>query len=186
MSILNVWHWTERARPPAWRAAAVLLLLASPIPAAAQSEISAGQFIGDVLRDVATDPTTYAPAGVSYAATRLDWNSSQPLLTHGYLEHNPRYTASGVPDQPAISYGAGNRLILNDTLKNLGTSALHNAAEQAFEHALIGRHPGHAKLIRFIGWTERLTFASLFAYQLSDEHVRQWRTNRRLVIRLGF
>jgi hypothetical protein len=45
-----------------------------------------------LAKSVALDPTTYAPAGLSYESSRMDWTTSYVFFQHGWLERNPRYT----------------------------------------------------------------------------------------------
>ena len=63
-----------------------------------------------IAKAVVFDPTTYAPATFSYTAQRMDWNTSQTLFQHGWLEHNDRFTISGRADDTPLSldhaYGA--------------------------------------------------------------------------------
>ena len=49
----------------------------------------------EVFTRVAKDPTTYALPPIVYTAHRLDWDSSQKLFAHGYLEANPKFTLTG-------------------------------------------------------------------------------------------
>src|SRR5712691_7913705 len=62
----------------------------------------------DFTKSVLLDPTTYAPAALSYTSQRMDWNSSQTLFKAGWMEHNSRFTVSGRSDDTPISYEAGN------------------------------------------------------------------------------
>jgi hypothetical protein len=135
---------------------------------------------------IALDPTTYAPAVSSYASARLDWDSSQPLLRNGFLEANPRFTISGRPQDAAISYEAGKGRILGDAFVVLELSALNNLIERVALQTLSQRYPEHRKLIRRVGFIERIAVASLMSYQLSEAHLRQWRANQDLARQLGY
>lgn len=139
----------------------------------------------ELARRVALDPTTYAPTLVVHTARQLDWSSSQPLFTAGYLEANPGYTVSGRAGDLPISYAAGNRRIARDTIGLLGWSATNNAASAIVEHALIARAPRHRRLIRTLGWIERVSFAAYWSHRLSRRHFEQWRANERLARELG-
>jgi hypothetical protein len=139
-----------------------------------------------VIGQVMLDPTTYAPAAISYSAERLDWKSSQVFFAHGYVEHNPQFTISGRPDDVAIGYGAGKRVILGNAMRDLGASALNNAATRVTERLLLARFPRHPKLIRTLGWVERISFAATLATVQSARHFRQWRENERLARELGY
>src|ERR1700681_3755202 len=79
------------------------LVLASAPFAFAQDEKRSSAF-ADVVKGVALDPTTYAPALIGYHATMKDWNTSQPFFQNGFVEHNQRFTVTGRPDDTALSY----------------------------------------------------------------------------------
>jgi hypothetical protein len=139
----------------------------------------------EVAKRVALDPTTYAPTVVVYTARQLDWSSSQTLFAFGYLEANPRYTTSGLPGDTPVAYAVGNRRIASDTVGLLGRSIANNAASAAIEHVLIERAPRHRRLIRALGWVERVAFASYWSHRLSRRHFGQWRENERVARELG-
>ena len=163
--------------------AAVTAQLAAAVTACAEDRPSAGW---SVVRQVVFDPTTYSPAIVSHAAERLDWKSSQVFFAHGYVEHTPQFTVSGRADDIPIGYAAGNRVILGNTLKDLGSSALNNAGVAIVEQLLLNRYPNHPKLIRALGWVQRISFAVGLATVQSANHFRQWRQNERLARELGY
>lgn len=142
--------------------------------------------MGDVVKKVALDPTTYAPAIVAWTATQLDWQSSQVFFRNGWFEHNSRFTVSGRHDDIAIGYAAGNRQILTDALAVLQVSMVNNVSERVIERMLMRRYPNHRKLLRTIGWIERSAMASYWSYKLSAGHLRQWQKNERLVRQLGY
>src|ERR1051325_4602569 len=120
------------------------LLLASAPFAFAQEEKRSSPF-ADVIKGVVFDPTTYAPAVIGYDATMRDWNTSQPFFRNGFVEHNPRFTLSGVSGDTAISYGAGQQQIIRDTAAILGVSAIHNLSSHLLDQALKERYPEHRK-----------------------------------------
>src|SRR6187399_2195819 len=95
---------------------AMLLCGAASASAQDQAHVS---LVPNVVKQVLFDPTTYAPAIVAWTATRLDWQSSQVFFQNGWIERNARFTVSGLGDDTAISYGAGNRQILTDAFANL-------------------------------------------------------------------
>jgi hypothetical protein len=130
-----------------------------------------------IVKEVALDPTTYAPAVIAYDATMRDWNSSQPFFRNGYMELNPRFTVSGLPNDVPVSYAAGNRRILSDAFANLGLSLVNNFTDRAFEHKLMERYPDHRKIVRAVGWIERLSFSGYMSYALSAAHFRQAAAN---------
>jgi hypothetical protein len=140
----------------------------------------------DIVKRVVLDPTTYAPAVLSYEAHHLDWKSSQVFFQHGFLEHSAEFTLSGRADDRPIDYAAGNRRIVTTALTSLGLSLANNITTAFVERALIERYPKHRKLTRTLGWVERISFASLLAYGESATHLRQWRKNVQLAGQLGY
>ena len=161
-----------------------LLLSVAVLPAAAQDTPGdQPPFLVDLTKKVVLDPTTWTPAGALYTSMRLDWNSSQPLFRSGYVEDNARYTINGLPHDMPVDYSEGNRRILTDALAVLPMSMLHNATNRAFERTLINRFPAHPKLIRTLGWIERVSFASYVSTRLSSPHFRQWQRNQELASR---
>jgi hypothetical protein len=179
--------------PTAWRVVllfVVVFLASAVLPAAAQEEPSidgrsALHAIGDVARQVATDPTTYAPAAILFTSLRLDWRSSQPLFQQGFVEDNPRYTQSGLPHDLPVSYGEGNRRILLDALANLSPMIVNNTVARFSERALVARFPDHPALIHTLGWIERISFSAYLSYQLSSRHFEQWQRNKQMAAGLG-
>ena len=164
--------------------AALTLLWAS---SASAQDVPPSSLVSDIVRGVVFDPTTYAPAMVTYGATRLDWESSQVFFQLGFVEHNARYTVSGVSDSAAISHRAGNRRITTDSLAVLlKLSLVHNITERAIERVLIRRYPNHQKFFRVVGLVERIVGASYLSIALSAKHVRQWQENERLARQLGY
>lgn len=162
---------------------ALMMLVASS--AFAQDRDRAA-FVPDVVTRAILDPTTYAPAIVAWAATDLDWRSSQIFFENGFFEHNARFTISGLSDDTPIGYAAGNRRIFTDAIANLRLSAVNNVADQVIERLLLRRHPTHRTLIRTIGWIERSVMASYLSHRLSARHFRQWRENHRRARELGY
>jgi len=164
--------------------AALTLLWTS---SASAQDPPAASVVSDIVKEVVLDPTTYAPAIVAYGATRLDWESSQVFFQHGFVEHNARYTVSGVSDSVAISHRAGNRRIATDSLTVLvQLSLVHNVTERVIERVLIRRYPSHQKFFRVVGLVERIVGASYLSIALSAKHVRQWQENNRLARQLGY
>ncbi len=136
-------------------------------------------------RQVAFDPTTYAPAVTSYVATKLDWDTSQVFFRNGYVEGNPRFTISGNPNDVPLSYRMGQRKILSDTLTTLGGSMANNFITRTIEQALLERYPDHPRLVHTIGWIERVGFSGYWSYRLSATHFRQWKANERMAAQNG-
>lgn len=160
------------------------LLLLQPLCAIAQDR-GDRPFTADVITRVLLDPTTYTPAVLGYDATMRDWRTSQPFFQHGFYERNARFTISGLPNDVAVSYGAGQRIIVADTLESLKRSAVNNLAEQMIERVLVNKYPNHRTLVRALGWVQRISFASFKAYRLSAKHYRQAGQNERLAEQLG-
>ena len=55
------------------------MMILTPAIASAQTE-SDSNVVWDVTKAVLFDPTTYAPATLSYTSMKMDWDSSQTLL----------------------------------------------------------------------------------------------------------
>ena len=165
-----------------WKAAVVLLIaMAVPASVYAQTEESRRPIVWDIARAVLIDPTTYAPAVISYEAMLRDWKTSQALFSYGWLESNPRFTVSGRPNDVPVGYNVGKRIIRNIALDVLQQSTAHNIAIGVVERVLISRYPERRKLIRALSWIERIGYASADAYLNSAKHFRQAGTNRRLI-----
>jgi hypothetical protein len=166
--------------------AGLAVLLASAASAQDRSVArEGGALLWEAAQRVALDPTTYVPATVVYTSQRLDWSSSQPLFRIGFLETNPRFTTSGLPFDRPVSYAEGKRTIVRDTAALFGRSLANNAACAIVERVLIARAPRHRKLIRTLGWIERISFAAYYSHRLSVRHFEQWRANERLARQLG-
>jgi hypothetical protein len=168
----------------AFRVAAAALMLLAAAGASAQEKESPG-LIADVAKGVLLDPTTYAPAVITWEATRLDWRSSQVFFRNGFYEQNPNFTLSGRGNDTAITYAEGNRQILMDAFANLQVSLLNNASTRVVEHWLVPRYPNHRKLVRTLGWIERGAVASYLSYRMSAVHFEQWRDNDRRAQQMG-
>jgi hypothetical protein len=167
----------------------VVWAIASPVTAESESATATAESESatwSIVRQVVFDPTTYAPAITSFAAERVDWKSSQVFFQHGYLEQNPQFTVSGLPNDAPLDYDAGKRQINGNALRDLGVSAINNTAARIVERMLMEHYPGRRKLIRTIGWIERISFAVTFATIQSSNHFRQWRENERLARESGY
>ena len=177
----------KKLLPAALRLAIVIVFAALigiliPLPVSAQEQHSP---IGDTVKSVIFDPTTYAPAIIAYDATMRDWNTSQPFFRAGFVEHNERFTLTGRPNDVPMSYADGQRRILTDALVNLQMSVVNNVADQLFERMLLSRFPEHRKLVKTLGWIERVSFASYMSYQLSAQHDRQAGMNAQRAQQMG-
>jgi hypothetical protein len=137
--------------------------------------------LAEMFTRVAKDPTTYALPPIVYTAHRLDWDSSQKLFAHGYLEANPKFTLSGRVDDVPISHAAGKRRILRYSASMIGRSALNNGICALVERRLIDRAPHRRKLIRTLGWIERGFVTAYWSYRLTHNQVAQWRDNERVL-----
>ncbi len=141
--------------------------------------------IGRLAKQVLLDPTTYVPATMAYTSTKLDWDTSQVFFRNGYVEDNARFTASGLAHDTPMSYSAGNRKILGDSLAIFGGSVVNNVTDRLFEQYLMEKYPDHRKLVKTLGWIERVSFASYWSYRLSAAHWSQWQWNQRTAAQLG-
>jgi hypothetical protein len=161
------------------------ILVLTPSIAAAQAETDSNLF-WDVTRAVVLDPTTYAPATLSYTSMKLDWDTSQPLFRHGWVEQNHRFTISGRPNDRPVSYAEGSRRIRRRALLHLQESLINNVAANVFERVLAERYPQHRKLFKVLSWVERIAFASYVSYVASASHFRQAERNRLLAAEYGY
>jgi|SRR5687767_5170736 len=157
----------------------------APAWALAQAE-QPRPFAWDVARAVLIDPTTYAPALISYESMRQDWKTSQVLFAHGWLEQNRRFTISGRANDVPVGYSEGTSRIRGAALTVLRDSAVNNLSAKIIERLLVARYPHRKTLIRALSWAERIAFASLLTYRTSADHLRQASTNRRLAREFGY
>jgi hypothetical protein len=162
----------------------VLAVIFTPCAVSAQTE-GRSNVVVDLTKAVLFDPTTYAPATLSYTSQRMDWNSSQALFNAGWLEHNSRYTVSGRPDDTPIGFEAGNRQIRRDAIAHFQESLVNNLATQIFERSLTQRYPEHRKLFKTLSWVERISFASYVGYLSSVDHFKQVQTNQAMARQYG-
>ena len=169
------------------RAAIVVMVLALiPVPASGQAQEASRPVVWDLAREVLFDPTTYAPAVISYEAIHWDWKTSQVLFAHGWVEANPRFTISGLANDVPVTYVAGRRIIRGTALTILQYSVVNNVAARISVRLLETRYPSHKKLFRTLSWIERIGFASFVTYRNSADHIRQARTNRRIAREQGY
>lgn len=153
------------------------LLFAAPWIASAQDE-GRNNIVLDITKRVLFDPTTYAPAALSYTSQRMDWSSSQVLFNAGWMEHNSRFTVTGRPDDKPISYDAGNRQIRRDALAHFQESVVNNVSAAILEHALVQKYPEHRKMLKTLSWIERISFSTYVGYLASVDHFRQVQRNQ--------
>ena len=161
------------------------MMILTPAIASAQTE-SDSNVVWDVTKAVLFDPTTYAPATLSYTSMKMDWDSSQTLFRNGWLEQNQRFTISGRPNALPVSYEEGNKRIRQMALLHLQESLVNNAAANIFERVLANKYPQHRKLFKVLSWAERIAFASYVSYMASANHFRQNERNHQLVIQFGY
>ena len=152
----------------------------------AQDHSKDSSAIADVIKGVVFDPTTYAPALISYDATMRDWNTSQPFFQNGYVERNARFTLTGLSNDRPVSYQIGRNQIMRDTLTTLGVSVIQNTTSRIVEQALMAKYPNHRKMVKTIGWIQRIGIASVMTYKLSAPHYRQAGINAQQASELGF
>ena len=170
---------------PITRLLLLSLMMLAPAVASAQSETDSNIF-WDVTKAVVFDPTTYAPATLSYTSMKMDWSSSQTLFRHGWVEQNHRFTVSGRPNDVPLSYGDGNKKIRQMALLHLQESIINNAAANVFERVLANKYPQHRKLFKVLSWVERVAFASYVSYAASANHFKQTEKNRQLAAQYGY
>lgn len=139
-----------------------------------------------LLRDVAIDPTTYAPGLAKYLAGAADWKTSQPLFEHGWMEANPEFTASGEPNSAPKNYRDGMAVIRNGALKHVAIEAGNNALVDAVTRKLMDSHPDRATLIRALGWAEKIGLSGLESYWQGQPHYAQAQRNKALAKDHGF
>jgi len=161
------------------------MMILTPAIASAQTE-SDSNVVWDVTKAVLFDPTTYAPATLSYTSMKMDWDSSQTLFRNGWVEQNQRFTISGRPNALPVSYEEGNKRIGQMALLHLQESLVNNAAANIFERVLANKYPQHRKLFKVLSWTERIAFASYVSYMASANHFKQNERNRQLAIQFGY
>ena len=161
------------------------IMILTPAVASAQADTDSNLF-WDVTKAVVFDPTTYAPATLSYTSMKLDWNSSQPLFRNGWVEQNQRFTLSGRPNDVPVSFVDGNKQIRNMALMHLQESIVNNAAANIFERVLANKYPQHRTLFKILSWSERIAFASYVSYYASAQHFKQAERNRQLALQFGY
>ena len=161
------------------------IVILTPAVASAQSETDSNLF-WDVTKAVVLDPTTYAPATLSYTSMKLDWNTSQPLFRNGWVEQNHRFTLSGRPNDVPVSYVDGNKRIRQMALLHLQESIVNNTAVNLFERVLANKYPQHRTLFKILSWAERIAFASYMSYYASAQHFKQAERNRQMALQFGY
>ncbi len=170
---------------PITRLLLLSLMVLTPAVASAQPETDSNIF-WDVTKAVVFDPTTYAPATLSYTSMKMDWASSQTLFRNGWVEQNRRFTVTGRPNDLPVSYGDGNKKIRQMALLHLQESIINNTAANVFERVLANKYPQHRKLFKVLSWVERVAFASYVSYAASANHFRQTEKNRQLAAQYGY
>ncbi len=166
-----------------WVILAIVLL--TPCAASAQSDTDSSMF-WDVTKSVIFDPTTYAPATLSYTSMKMDWESSQLLFRHGWVEQNRRFTLTGRANDKPISFADGNKKIRQMALLHLQESVINNVAANVFERVLTDKYPQHRKLFKALSWVERIAFSSYVSYLASANHFKQAERNRQLALQYGY
>src|SRR3954469_22224068 len=115
---------------------AVLTLATAGLVSAQENGNKSSSAVADVIKGAVFDPTTYAPALISYDATMRDWNTSQPFFRNGYVERNARFTSTGLSNDHPVSYVVGRNQIVKDTLATFGFSVVQNTTSRIVERAL--------------------------------------------------
>jgi hypothetical protein len=162
-----------------------MMMTLTPAIASAQAEADSNVF-WDVTKAVVFDPTTYAPATLSYTSMKLDWESSQTLFRNGWVEQNHRFTMSGRANDMPVSFADGNKKIRQMAFLHLQESIINNVAAKVFERVLAQKYPEHRKLFKVLSWVERIAFASYVSYAASANHFKQTERNRQLAIQYGY
>jgi len=163
----------------------MMMMTLTPAIASAQAEADSNVF-WDVTKAVVFDPTTYAPATLSYTSMKLDWESSQTLFRNGWVEQNHRFTMSGRANDMPVSFADGNKKIRQMAFLHLQESIINNVAANVFERVLAQKYPEHRKLFKVLSWVERIAFASYVSYAASANHFKQTERNRQLAIQYGY
>ena len=149
----------------------VLAVVFTPAVVTAQDN-GRSNIVVDLTKAVLFDPTTYTPAALSYTSQRMDWKTSQVLFNAGWMEHNSRYTVSGRANDTPLSFEAGNKQIRRDALAHLQASVVNNLSSQIFERLLAQKYPEHRKLLKTLGWVERVSYSSYVGYLASGESLQ--------------
>ena len=163
----------------------VTLMILMPQVASAQAETDSNLF-WDVTKAVVFDPTTYAPATLSYTSMNMDWKSSQTLFRNGWVEQNRLFTVSGRANDLPVSFADGNKKIRHMALLHLQESIVNNVATNVFERVLAEKYPEHRTLFKVLSWVERIGFASYMSYAASANHFKQAERNRQMAIQFGY
>ena len=127
-----------------------------------------------------TDPTTYTPAIIYSIAAQQDWRTSQVFFAHGWKETNPRFTKERTSPGTPVSYARGMGTIRGYSALVLAHSVVNNLAVGAVTLHLTKRWPHKRKLIKTLGWVEKVTFASILTHSTSTPHFKQANLNRKL------
>ena len=138
------------------------MMILTPAIASAQSDTDSN-VVWDVTKAVILDPTTYAPAVLSYSSMKMDWDSSQPLFRNGWVEQNRRFTISGRPNDLPVSYAEGNKRIRQMALMHLQESLVNNVAANVFERVLAEQIPAAPEAVQSaqLGRTHRIRVVCL-------------------------
>ena len=71
-------------------------------------------------------------------------------------------------------------------LRHSALAAAQNLSSRLVERALLARYPEHRKMVKTIGWIQRIGLASLMSYHLSAAHYRQAGYNVTRARELGY
>ena len=77
-------------------------------------------------------------------------------------------------------------MISGNALADLRSSVLNNLTSRVVERVLMTRYPSQRKLIRTLGWVERISFCAAWRYSQSSRHFEQWRNNVQVARELGY
>ncbi len=163
----------------------VCLVLLTGFGREAMAQNKVAGFVKGVAKDVLVDPTTYGPLGASLLGKKLDWDTSQIFFEHGHGEMNPNYAVNG-PGSKAVSYATGNRKLVVESLLNFQLSIGNNAVTSAAERLLLMKYPEHRKLVKTIGWIEKVAANGYIGYYFSHLNFHQWQANKDRARQLGY
>ena len=80
---------------------------------------------------------------------------------------------------------ASHPLNQSSTIGLRSQSLVLSATSRIVERALLQRYPEHRKVVKTVGWIQRITVASLMSYHLSAPHYRQAQVNTQRAAELG-
>ena len=161
-------NWQQRTH----RGVVAVVLLAGIFCVATSNAIAQDQdrssFVGSIVKQVAFDPTTYAPSHHRLRRHHARLEDIPAVLPGTASWSTTRGLRSAAePTIVPLPYADGKKRILADAAANLGMSALNNFTGRVFERMLTERYPKHRKIVRAVSWIERISFGVYMSYLLS-------------------